>query len=464
MGKIKPGADNGGFSGSLTQRIVKALGVFTGVQSAGMLCSVIRAKLIAMWIGPAGVGLNALLTNALDVLSQLSQAGIRVSAVRSIAATDDGRERTGLITALLRWALWLGSGGAVLTMLLSPLLSLLTFGDYSYSWMFVVLAVAVLASALSVGRSAALQGIGELKRLATLTVTAVIISTLLAIPLFYFFRLKSIVWVVTLFAVVQAAVFYINPGHRGSHRSDLSHRQCFRIGMPFIRLGLVLTMSNALTMVSNFVITVFLNRYASTDEVGIFQAGFAIINNYMGILVSALTVEYFPRLSANIANRRRSEVLVSHQLMILMSLLVPGVIVFLIFSRQIVWLLYSADFMDAVPYLTFAVGRRSAAHDIVVHGAVHVGGGRFPGLYAHRTRQCLHRPCAGHRRLYARRYRRHGCSLPAVVCPLHCGGMGNIPLPLPHESAEQSTAHNHAGTGSDSRRTDYSRMHVVGHR
>lgn len=76
----------------------------------------------------------------------------------------------------------------------------------------------------------------------------------------------------------------------------------------------------------------------------------------MGILVSALTVEYFPRLSANIANRRRSEVLVSHQLMILMSLLVPGVIVFLIFSRQIVWLLYSADFMDAVPYLTFAVG------------------------------------------------------------------------------------------------------------
>ena len=356
MGKIKPGADNGGFSGSLTQRIVKALGVFTGVQSAGMLCSVIRAKLIAMWIGPAGVGLNALLTNALDVLSQLSQAGIRVSAVRSIAATDDGRERTGLITALLRWALWLGSGGAVLTMLLSPLLSLLTFGDYSYSWMFVVLAVAVLASALSVGRSAALQGIGELKRLATLTVTAVIISTLLAIPLFYFFRLKSIVWVVTLFAVVQAAVFYIDPGHRGSHRSDLSHRQCFRIGMPFIRLGLVLTMSNALTMVSNFVITVFLNRYASTDEVGIFQAGFAIINNYMGILVSALTVEYFPRLSANIANRRRSEVLVSHQLMILMSLLVPGVIVFLIFSRQIVWLLYSADFMDAVPYLTFAVG------------------------------------------------------------------------------------------------------------
>lgn len=358
MGKIKPGADNGGFSGSLTQRIVKALGVFTGVQSAGMLCSLIRAKLIALWIGPAGVGLNALLTNALDVLGQLSQAGIRVSAVRSIAAESDSEARSCVVAALLRWSIWLGCGGAILTILLSPWLSLLTFGSYAYSWMFLLLALAVMASALAAGRSAALQGTGELKRLATLTVTAVVLSTILAIPLFYYLRLRSIAWVVTLFAVVQAAVFYADPRVGGHLRRSFSFSRlsCFSIGVPFIRLGLILTLSNALTMVSNFVITVFLNRYASTDEVGVFQAGFAIVNNYMGILVSALTVEYFPRLSANISNRQRSEVLVSHQLMILMTLLVPGVVLFLLLRHQVVWLLYSADFSGAVPYLTFAVG------------------------------------------------------------------------------------------------------------
>lgn len=353
---MKPGADNGGFGGSLTQRIIKALGVFTGVQSAGMFCSVIRAKLIALWIGPAGVGLNALLTNALEVLSQLSQAGIRVSAVRSIAAEPDSEARAGIVAALLRWSVWLGCGGAILTILLSPWLSLLTFGSYNYSWMFLLLALAVMASSITAGRSAALQGTGELKRLATLTVTAVIVSTILAIPLFYYLRLRSIVWVVTLFAVVQATVFYADPRVGMRLRNGLSHRRCFIIGKPFIRLGLILTLSNALTMVSNFVITVFLNRYASTDEVGVFQAGFAIVNNYMGILVSALTVEYFPRLSANITNRRRSEILVSHQLMILMTMLVPGVILFLLLRTQIVCLLYSQEFTGAVPYLTYAVG------------------------------------------------------------------------------------------------------------
>lgn len=357
MDKIKPKADNGGgFSGSLTGRIIKALGVFTGVQSSGMLCSVIRAKLIALWIGPAGVGLNALLTNTLEVLTQLSQAGIRVTAVRSIAASAEGRERAGMVAALLRWAIWLGCGGAILTLLLAPFLSLLTFGSYDRSWMFILLSVAVLASAISVGRTAALQGMGELKRLARLTVTSVLISTALAVPLFYLFRIDSIVWVVALFAVVQAVVFYSDGHSRRNARRDMSHREAFAVGMPFIRLGLILTLSNALTMVSSYVITVFLNRYASTEEVGIYQAGFAIINNYMGILVSALTVEYFPRLSANIAQRRRSEVLVSHQLMILMTLLVPGVILFLILRSQVVWILYSPDFDAVIPYLTFAVG------------------------------------------------------------------------------------------------------------
>lgn len=354
MGEIGSGG-KGGFSGNLTQRIIKALGVFAGVQSAGMLCSVIRAKLIAMWIGPAGVGLNALLTNSLELISQLTQAGIRVSAVRSIAAETEDSRRTNIVTALLRWALWLGCGGAILTLALAPLLSLTTFGSTDRSWMFVLLSIAVLASALSIGRIAALQGLGELKHLARLTVTSILISTALAVPLFYYFRLGSIVWVVTIFALVQAVVF-CSDGKIRRDRPAMSHRECISTGMPFIKLGLILTISNALTMVSSYVVTVFLNRYASTAEVGIYQAGFAIINNYMGILVSALTVEYFPRLSANIGQRRRCEVLVSHQITVIMSLLVPGVILFLLLRSQVVWLLYSPEFSDVIPYLTYAVG------------------------------------------------------------------------------------------------------------
>lgn len=37
---------------SATARIVKVLGIFTGVQGIQMLCSVVRVKLVALWIAP----------------------------------------------------------------------------------------------------------------------------------------------------------------------------------------------------------------------------------------------------------------------------------------------------------------------------------------------------------------------------------------------------------------------------
>lgn len=43
-----------------TAKVIKAMGIFGGVQSLQILCSVIRTKLVAVWIGPAGVGLIAL--------------------------------------------------------------------------------------------------------------------------------------------------------------------------------------------------------------------------------------------------------------------------------------------------------------------------------------------------------------------------------------------------------------------
>ncbi len=39
---------------SATSKVLKALGVFGSVQVVTILCSVIRTKLVALWIGPAG--------------------------------------------------------------------------------------------------------------------------------------------------------------------------------------------------------------------------------------------------------------------------------------------------------------------------------------------------------------------------------------------------------------------------
>lgn len=51
-------------------------------QGVNIVCSVLRNKLMAIWIGAAGVGLNSILVNATALISNATQLNIRDSAVQ----------------------------------------------------------------------------------------------------------------------------------------------------------------------------------------------------------------------------------------------------------------------------------------------------------------------------------------------------------------------------------------------
>lgn len=61
----------------LTAHILKAMSLFTGVQAVGIICSVVRTKLIALWIGATGVGLFAIFNSMVDLMSSITQLNMR---------------------------------------------------------------------------------------------------------------------------------------------------------------------------------------------------------------------------------------------------------------------------------------------------------------------------------------------------------------------------------------------------
>ena len=97
-----------------------------------------------------------------------------------------------MVTVVRKWSMWLGLAGALLTLVLAPLLSQVTFGDRLHIWGFVALSVAVLLGALTNGEYAVLQGTARLKRLASVTLWGTIVGLAVSIPLFYLLRERSI--------------------------------------------------------------------------------------------------------------------------------------------------------------------------------------------------------------------------------------------------------------------------------
>ena len=342
---------------NLSQMVMKAMGLFGGVQILGVLCSIVRTKLVALWIGPVGVGLFGLFNNALEMINTAAGLGVRNSSVRDISqALETGnRQRLALvITVVRRWSFWLGLAGALLTLLLSPLLSQITFGNTEYVWGFVALSIAVLLGTLSNGEQAVLQGSSQLRRLATANLWGTVAGLLVSIPLFYGLRERSVLPSILAYAVATAlALWFLR--NKAYPAAKATRVQTLTVGRDFVRLGIFMTIGTFASILASYVFNAWLNHHAGTQAVGYYQAGYTLIIKYTGLILSALGMEYYPRLARVVSHRERLRVFVSQELNVTLLVMVPVVALFIVLREWIVVLLYRADFITIIDMVSWGM-------------------------------------------------------------------------------------------------------------
>ena len=335
-----------GKGSSISRMAMKAMGLFGGVQIAGILCSIIRTKLVAMWIGPVGVGLFGLFNNALEMISTGTNLGIRSSSVRDISQALAGRNPdlvARMVNVVRKWAMWLGLAGALITLTLAPLLSQVTFGDTTHIWGFVALSVAVLLQALTNGEYAVLQGTARLKRLASVTLWGTIVGLAISIPLFYWLRERSILPSILAYAAALAVFAWLFR-NRDYPQVTMSRQETFNMGKGFVQLGIFMTLGNFASILASYAFNAWLNVNAGTEAVGFYQAGYTLINKYTGLILTALGMEYYPRLAKVADSRLRLRAFVSQEINLAIAVMAPVVALFILLRELVVWILYTPEF------------------------------------------------------------------------------------------------------------------------
>ena len=172
-----------GESTSMYRRIVKTTGLLGGVQVLSILCSIVRNKCIALWLGPAGVGIIGLYNTSIEMVAALTGLGLRQSAVRNVSqarASENENALSHTVTVLRRWSWLAGLFGAVVMLSTAPLLSRFTFGDDKHIWGYVWLSCALLFNALTSGDQAILQGTQRLRQLSKAGVAGNLAALLLS--------------------------------------------------------------------------------------------------------------------------------------------------------------------------------------------------------------------------------------------------------------------------------------------
>lgn len=342
--------------GNISKSIVKALGIFGGVQFLNILCSILRAKLVALWIGPVGIGLFGLYNSAIDLIFSVSSLGIRNSSIRDIAMhkTRDGIST--IIHVVRRWSVIVGVFGALITLTISPMLSKLTFGDDQHIWGFVALSVVLFLNGLAQGEQAILQGTSMLKRLAKSSVWGVASGVVISIPLFYFFRIDSIIPAIIAFSLMSFIFTYLYRTKEYDKGTEvLSLNEIIKRGSGFVKLGIFMTLSSFITLLFSYAFMAYLNHTAGTNEVGFYQAGYTLINKYVGVILTAISMEYFPRLSSVNTSKFRTKVFVSQELNITLLILIPVICLFILFRSLIVEILYAKEFIIITEFISWAI-------------------------------------------------------------------------------------------------------------
>lgn len=343
-------------AGGLSRHVMKVMGMFAGLQSFNIICSIVKMKLVSIWLQATGVALFGILSTAQETIATFTDLGLRQSTVRDVASEADNPGRLARIALLVRrWSVLAGVLGATVIVTLSPFLGEWFFDDFSGFIPFALVGISMFFNCLLYGEQALLQGTGRLRALARGSLSGTMVGLIVSIPMFRWLGMES---VPLSFIVYSLAIWFFT--FRARYRVKERFRSpglkaLWTEGKGFVRLGILMSLATFLTSVSRLVFIGLLTRFSSLELTGLFQAGDTLVTRYIGLIFTAISMEFFPRLVSSIRSFRRTSVFVNHEITLLLTVVTPVVLLFILARGLVVEMLYSEEFLPILTFVSLAM-------------------------------------------------------------------------------------------------------------
>ena len=329
-----------------------------GAQGINYLIGMVRTKLVAVLLGPSGVGLVGLYLSAVGLLGTFAGLGISSSGVREIAeahGSGDPERMAGTLKTLRRTCWITGIFGWVLTAVISYPLSIWTFNSPEYSWALAILGITLLFGSISGGQTALIQGSRRIGDLARLNILGVIAGTIVAVGLYWWLGKNGIVPVLITTSAINLSFSWWFARKIQVIPVKQSFAETWKNSKRLIGLGLAFMWSGLLTAAVGLAIRAIIVRDFGLDANGVYQAAWGISGMFAGFILGAMGTDFYPRLTA-VSNDHPTMIrIVNEQTEIGILLALPGLVGTLIFAPWVIRLFYTARFLPGAELLPWFV-------------------------------------------------------------------------------------------------------------
>jgi len=339
-------------------QILKSTSIIGGSSVIVILLRIIQAKVTAVLLGPAGVGLIGIYGSVTGLISQISGMGIVNSGVRQIAEARGSSDKIKIertIYTLRRTAIFLGIIGMLVLLIFRDPICQITFGNTDHAGALGVLSLIIFITSVSGGQTALIQGMRRVGDLARLRIFGALFGVLFSIPLVYFFGERGIVpYLVMVSAMgILTSWWYARKILVSQIRVPL--RDMISEAQALLRLGLAFMSSGLMNMGAMYLIRVIVVRKLGLDAVGLLQASTAISTVYVGFILSAMSADFYPRLTSVANDNSVCNRIVNEQAEVSLLLAIPGILATLTFAPYVIQIFYSSKFTPAMDILRWSI-------------------------------------------------------------------------------------------------------------
>ncbi len=252
--------------------IFKTLALFGGVKIIQILISVLRSKLIAVLLGPAGMGINNLLLSTTNTINGITGFGLQTSAVRDVAKAYDSNDlqKIDITITTMRISVWFtGLLGTIIVFAFARPLSLFVFDDADYTTAFRILSIMMFFMQINIGQIALLQGTFHYKYIARATIWGQALSLVCTIPFYYIWRNEGIAPALLIASLITLIISTIYSRRVKFNRVKLGLNEFWNNSKGMLSLGLVIALGGFISNASSYLLNIIIARLGSVEAVGL---------------------------------------------------------------------------------------------------------------------------------------------------------------------------------------------------
>ena len=327
-------------------QILKTTAVFGSIKVFSLVVGFLKAKIIAVFLGPAGMGVFNLLNYPISLFTQFSSLGISTSGIREVAQAENKRQLSITAEVIKYWNRTLGFIGALVLFCLAPYISKLSFGDDSYSWAFRILSVVVLLNNIGSEYEVLLRGCRETKLIAKAGFFSNLAGFIASIPFYFFWGTSGIIAVILITSLTLVCVNYFYAKKLKIEYVKITIKDILQKGKNMASMGVLIVLGDVMYVTVITTINAIVRNQGGIEQVGFFQACTQITHNSLNIILIAMAADYFPKLSKIQGRVQETNTVLSQQGEAAVLLCTPLIVGMICFSALVIRILLTGEFMQ----------------------------------------------------------------------------------------------------------------------